>query len=92
MSSSLLIHIHRGADIKAPDTTWQATPLVWASVGSGERPPSTSEADWVATIQTFIAAGARTDDAWIADKPLPRRRRRTPARPRGHHPHPEQDT
>jgi hypothetical protein len=27
-----------GADIEARDTTWDSTPLVWAMVGSGERP------------------------------------------------------
>ncbi len=29
--------LERGADLEAPDTSWDSTPLGWAMVGSGER-------------------------------------------------------
>jgi hypothetical protein len=61
--------IDRGADIEAPDTTWASTPLVWASVGSGLHLAATPDSDWMTTIRILIAAGARIDDTWIADKP-----------------------
>jgi hypothetical protein len=50
----------RGADIEAPDGTWESAALDWAAVGSGERPTTNQDADWVATVRTLIEAGAST--------------------------------
>ena len=52
--------LDRGADIEARDATWDDTALAWAMVGSGERPKSCSDPDWVATVRTLIGAGAAT--------------------------------
>jgi ankyrin repeat protein len=52
----------RGADIEARDTTWHSTPLVWAAVGSGERPQSNPSPDWLETVQALLDAGAATDE------------------------------
>jgi len=50
----------RGAEIEALDGTWRSTALDWAGVGSGERPATNPDADWVATVRTLIEAGAST--------------------------------
>jgi ankyrin repeat protein len=52
--------LDRGADIEARDTTWDSTPLVWAMVGSGERPRRNPRPDWAATVRVLLAAGAST--------------------------------
>ncbi|GAA3093707.1 ankyrin repeat protein [Kribbella aluminosa] len=44
----------RGADLEARDST----PLVWAMVGSGERPTDNPDADWVDTVRVLLDAGA----------------------------------
>jgi hypothetical protein len=59
----------RGADLEAIDTTWGATPLCWATVGSGFGLGHVPHADWVATVELLIAAGASTDSVWIVGKP-----------------------
>jgi ankyrin repeat protein len=61
--------LERGADVEATDTTWGATPLCWASVGSGFRLGHVPSPDWVGTVRTLIAAGASTEGVWIAGKP-----------------------
>jgi hypothetical protein len=64
--------LDRGADLEARDTTWDSTPLVWTKIGSGERPTRNPEPDWVATVQTLLAAGAATDGIALSsgdDKP-----------------------
>jgi Ankyrin repeats (3 copies) len=61
--------IDRGADIEAKDTTWAATPLRWATVGSGFGLGHNPRADWVRTVQTLIATGTSTDGVWLAGKP-----------------------
>ena len=61
--------IERGADIEARDTTWQATPLCWATVGSGFRLGHAPHPDWPATVRLLIDAGASTDGIWVAGKP-----------------------
>ncbi|MGH3841625.1 MAG: ankyrin repeat domain-containing protein [Pseudonocardiaceae bacterium] len=53
----------RGADLEATDTTWDSTPLVWASVGSGLHLGHNPSPDWVATVQTLLDAGADTRNA-----------------------------
>jgi ankyrin repeat protein len=54
--------LERGADIEARDTTWNDTPLGWAAVGSGERPRTNKNADWIETIQTLLEHGASTNE------------------------------
>ncbi|HEX6567511.1 MAG TPA: ankyrin repeat domain-containing protein [Acidimicrobiales bacterium] len=61
--------LERGADIEAKDTTWAATPLCWATVGSGLRLGHNPHADWVATVRALIDAGASTEGVWVAGKP-----------------------
>jgi hypothetical protein len=61
--------IERGADIEAKDTTWAATPLCWATVGSGLSLGHNTHPDWVTTVQTLIAAGASTEGVWVTGKP-----------------------
>ncbi|HET6952097.1 MAG TPA: ankyrin repeat domain-containing protein [Acidimicrobiales bacterium] len=61
--------IGRGAGIEAKDTTWAATPLCWATVGSGLGLGHHPRADWVSTVQTLITAGASTQGVWVAGKP-----------------------
>jgi len=50
--------LDRGADIEARDTTWDSSPVVWATIGSGERPRHNPRPNWVATVRTLIEAGA----------------------------------
>ena len=52
--------IDRGADVEARDASWNATPLDWALVGSGQRPRE--DGDWQATVDTLLDAGASTDE------------------------------
>jgi ankyrin repeat protein len=61
--------LERGADLDARDTTWGSPPVHWATVGSGLRLGHAPAPDWVATVRTFIDAGASLDGAWIGDKP-----------------------
>jgi ankyrin repeat protein len=64
--------LDRGAHIDARDTTWNSTPLVWAAVGSGERPGSNEAADWIETVRILIARGASGDDITLSpDDPKP---------------------
>lgn len=60
--------VERGADIEIPDRTWQSSPLDWAAVGSGMHLGENPHPDWVATVRTLIAAGARPVE-WGGDKP-----------------------
>jgi ankyrin repeat protein len=62
----------RGADIEARDTTWNDTPLGWAEVGSGERPTTTTQPDWLETVRILLAHGASRDATTIdLDGPKP---------------------
>jgi ankyrin repeat protein len=61
--------VEHGADSEATDTSWDATPLCWATVGSGFRLGHAPHPDWVTTVRTLIAAGAACDGVWVADKP-----------------------
>lgn len=53
--------LDRGADLEARDSTWESTPLVWATMGSGERPENNPHAEWVATVNALLEAGALTE-------------------------------
>jgi len=64
--------LSRGADLEATDGNWNSTPVDWALVGSGERPDSNPDADWVRTVGVLLDAGASTADITLApDDPKP---------------------
>jgi hypothetical protein len=52
--------IDRGADLEPRDTSFDATPVDWAVVGSGFHPDRAPDPNWVATVRTLIEAGAST--------------------------------
>ncbi|HEX5117633.1 MAG TPA: ankyrin repeat domain-containing protein [Pseudonocardiaceae bacterium] len=56
-----------GADVDARDARFEATPLAFATVGSGDRDgqPGT----WVDTVRLLLDAGATRHDVWVSDKP-----------------------
>ncbi|MGH3625675.1 MAG: ankyrin repeat domain-containing protein [Sciscionella sp.] len=62
--------LDRGADIEARDSTWDSPPLVWATVGSGERPKHNPDADWVATVRALLGAGASTEGITLSPDDL----------------------
>jgi ankyrin repeat protein len=64
--------LDRGADIEARDTTYDSTPVGWATVGSGERPRHNPRPDWVATVRILIEAGASCEGITLSpDDPKP---------------------
>ena len=52
--------IDRGAELEAIDTAFDSTPLDWAAVGSGLRPDTCPNPDWLACVRTLLEAGAST--------------------------------
>jgi ankyrin repeat protein len=54
--------LERGADIEARETNWNSTPLIWAIVGSGEKPRHNAAADWTAVVEALLDAGAATHE------------------------------
>ncbi len=64
--------LDRGSDIEARDANWNSPPLEWALVGSGERSRHNPGADWIATVETLLTAGAATKDITLSpDDPKP---------------------
>jgi ankyrin repeat protein len=64
--------LDRSAAIDARDSTWNDTPMGWAIVGSGERPTTSPDPDWIATVRTLIEAGASTAGiTLLPDDPKP---------------------
>ena len=53
--------LERGADVDARDDRWDSTPLVWAIIGSSERPTGNPSPDWPATVEILANAGASFD-------------------------------
>jgi ankyrin repeat protein len=51
----------RGADIEARDRVFDANPLAWAAVGSGEQPSNAPDPDWEGVVRTLLDAGASTE-------------------------------
>jgi hypothetical protein len=51
----------RGADIEARDRVFDANPLGWAAVGSGQQPSNAPDPDWDEVVRTLLDAGASTD-------------------------------
>ena len=56
-----------GAEVDARDGRFEATPLAFATVGSGER--DGEPGDWITTVRLLLEAGASRRDVWITDKP-----------------------
>ena len=52
--------IARGADLEAVDSSFQSTPLDWAAVGSGLRPDTAPDPDWLGCARALLEAGAST--------------------------------
>jgi hypothetical protein len=62
----------RGADVEARDTRWDSTPLIWATIGSGQRPRHNPGADWLGTVRALIEAGASSEGITLSpDDPQP---------------------
>ncbi len=60
-AETVALLLDRGADLSARDTRWQARPLEWALVGSGEDPVSAPAPDWMRTVSQLLEAGASLD-------------------------------
>jgi ankyrin repeat protein len=56
-----------GADANAQDEQFSATPLAYATVGSGQS--AGQDGDWPATVRLLLDAGASRQGAWVAGKP-----------------------
>jgi len=50
--------LERGADVEAHDDRWDSTPMVWALIGSSERPTGNPSPDWPAVVEILANAGA----------------------------------
>lgn len=59
--------LEAGADVDARDSRFDATPLAFATVGSGEQ--AGKPGDWPETVRLLIEAGAARRDVWVNDKP-----------------------
>lgn len=66
-SDVIRILLERGAEVDARDARFEATPLAFAAVGSGEQ--AGKPGDWTGTVELLVAAGASRDGAWIVGKP-----------------------
>jgi ankyrin repeat protein len=58
--------VRRGAHLDARDSSWDDTPLGWALVGSGERPSTNSDPDWVDSVQALLDAGASLEGVTLS--------------------------
>ena len=56
-----------GADVGARDDRFGATPLAFATVGSGER--DGKPGSWIETVRLLVEAGASRQGVWISGKP-----------------------
>jgi ankyrin repeat protein len=61
----LLIDV--GAEIDALDANFDATPLAFATVGSGEQ--AGKPGNWIEVVRQLIEAGASRQEVWISGKP-----------------------
>ena len=61
--------LERGAEVDARDANFDATPLAFATVGSGERPAPSG--DWVATVRALLDAGASREGVWLSGSKAP---------------------
>ena len=56
-----------GADVDARDTRFDATPLAFATVGSGEQ--AGKPGDWIESVRLLLDADSSREDVWISGKP-----------------------
>jgi ankyrin repeat protein/ketosteroid isomerase-like protein len=56
-----------GADVDGRDDRFDATPLAYATVGSGEH--AGKPGDWTEAVRLLVEAGASQDGVWVSDKP-----------------------
>lgn len=66
-ASVVRVLLDAGADVNAVDPRFEATPLAYATVGSGEQ--AGKRGDWTTTVRLLVEAGASRDGVWITDKP-----------------------
>jgi ankyrin repeat protein len=59
--------LEAGADVDSLDARFDATPLAFATVGSGER--AEHPGNWIEVVRLLVSAGASRDGVWIVDKP-----------------------
>jgi Ankyrin repeats (many copies) len=59
--------LEAGADVDARDGRFEATPLAFGTVGSGEQVGNPG--DWAETVRLLVEAGASRHDVWISEKP-----------------------
>ncbi|HEX9624085.1 MAG TPA: ankyrin repeat domain-containing protein, partial [Streptosporangiaceae bacterium] len=59
--------LERGADVEAHDGNWDSTALVWANIGSSEKPGTNPNPDWLAVVQALLDAGASTEGVELAE-------------------------
>ena len=59
--------LQAGADVDARDARFDATPLAFATVGSGEQ--AGKPGGWIEMVRVLIEAGASGQDVWISGKP-----------------------
>jgi len=59
--------LEAGADVLARDARFDATPLAFATVGSGEQ--AGHPGNWIEVVQLLVSAGASRHGVWIAGKP-----------------------
>jgi ankyrin repeat protein len=59
--------LEAGAEVDARDARFEATPLAFATVGSGER--AGQQGDWTGTVRLLIESGACRQDVWVSGKP-----------------------
>jgi len=61
-AATVRLLLDHGAPLEVRDKSFDSTPLGWAVVGSGYRPATAPEPDWVATVRLLLDAGAATGD------------------------------
>jgi ankyrin repeat protein len=59
--------IDAGADVDGRDDRFDATPLAFATVGSGER--AGQPGNWIDVVRSLVDGGVSRDGVWIRDKP-----------------------
>jgi ankyrin repeat protein len=59
--------LEAGAEVDGRDHRFEATPLAFATVGSGEQVGKPG--DWIETVRSLIDSGASRHGVWISEKP-----------------------
>jgi ankyrin repeat protein len=66
-AAAVRLLLDAGAAVDALDTRFDATPLAFATVGSGEQ--AGEPGDWLTTVRLLLEAGASRRDVWVPGKP-----------------------